>query len=185
MSTAPAVVRMLAQTRYRHQDKAKAQIVSAMRQYRNLVAQQELYTFPNGVSQEMVVLSGTIPVSYKRSTYNIPVAFYLPVDFPMSGPICYVKPTADMMIKQSQNIDGSGRVYFPYLSDWRHDVSDLLGVIQVMIITFSESPPVYQKPKNNAYAAPSDNSPYPRQRESRPYNRSNFFTTFLSVLSIP
>lgn len=163
--SAASVVRLLAQSKYRYQDQAKAQILSAMKQYRNLAPQQEIYTYPNGVSQEMVVLSGTIPVSYKRSTYNIPVAFYLPVDFPMSGPICYVKPTADMMIKQSQNIDGSGRVYFPYLSDWRHDQSDLLGVIQVMIITFSEAPPVYQRPKNSPYAAAPDNSPYPKQRK--------------------
>lgn len=140
--------------------------MSALKQYRNLAAGQEIYVFPNGVSQEMVCLSGTIPVSYKKSTYNIPVAFYLPVEFPMVGPICYVKPTADMMIKQSQNIDGSGRVYFPYLSDWCRDQSDLLGVIQVMIITFSEAPPVYQRPKT-AFSAP-DNSPYPRQRKSFP-----------------
>jgi ESCRT-I complex subunit TSG101 len=161
--SAASVVRLLSQSKYRHQDQAKSQIVSAMKQYRALAPQQEIYTYPNGVSQEMVVLSGTIPVSYKRTTYNIPVAFYLPVDFPMSGPICYVKPTADMMIKQSQNIDGSGRVYFPYLSDWSHTTSDLLGVIQVMIITFSEAPPVYQRPKSSPYA--SDNSPYPKQRK--------------------
>lgn len=158
MSTT-AVVRMLAQSKYRHQQEAKTQIVSAMKQYRNLEPQQEMYTYPNGVTQEMVVLSGTIPVKYRNNTYNIPVAFFLPVDFPVSGPICYVKPTPDMIIKQSQNVDGSGIVYLPYLSEWRSDHSDLLGVIQVMIITFCESPPVYQRPKG-----PTDNLPYPKQR---------------------
>lgn len=34
--------------------------------------------------------------------------------------------------------------------------SDLLGLIQVMIVTFGEQPPVYAKPKENA-------TPYPAQ----------------------
>ena len=124
-----------------------------------------MYHFPNGVKQELVALTGTIPVNYKGNTYNIPVAIYIPNDYPYSPPICYVKPTADMMIKQGRHVDASGKVYLPYLSDWKNDQSDLLGVIQVMIIVFGESPPVYQKPKNPAVPVAADNCPYPRQRK--------------------
>ena len=113
-----------------------------------------MYTYPNGVTQEMVVLSGTIPVKYRNNTYNIPVAFYLPVDFPVSGPICYVKPTSDMIVKESQHVDESGRVYLPYLSEWSKDRSDFLDLIQDIIVIFSESPPVYQRPKGPANSLP-------------------------------
>jgi len=59
-----------------------------------------------------------------------------------------VKPTQDMTIKVSKHVDQSGRIFLSYLSDWKANTSDLLGVIQVMIIVFGETPPVYSKPKN-------------------------------------
>lgn len=75
---------------------------------------------------------------------------------PQNAPICYVKPTADMHIKVSMYVDHNGKVYFPYLHDWKPNSSDLLGLIQVMIVTFGEFPPVYSKPKESA-------TPYPSQ----------------------
>lgn len=73
---------------------------------------------------------------------------------PYNAPICYVKPTADMHIKVSMYVDQNGKIYLPYLHDWLPNSSDLLGLIQVMIVTFGEHPPVYSKPKE---------TPYPRQ----------------------
>lgn len=129
-----------------------------------------MYTFTHGVIQELLALTGTIPVRYRGNTYNIPIAIYLPKDYPTTPPICYVKPTPEMIIKQSKHVDGSGRIYLPYLSDWKENISDLLGVIQVMICIFGESPPVYQKPKQAPYSAgrpavQNDDCPYPRQRK--------------------
>ena len=73
---------------------------------------------------------------------------------PYNAPICYVMPTADMHIKVSMYVDHNGKVYLPYLHDWVPSSSDLLGLIQVMIVTFGDHPPVYSKPKE---------TPYPRQ----------------------
>lgn len=75
---------------------------------------------------------------------------------PYNAPICYVKPTADMHIKVSMYVDHNGKVYLPYLHDWLPNSSELLGLIQVMIVTFGEHPPVYSKPKQE--------TPYPRQQ---------------------
>lgn len=74
---------------------------------------------------------------------------------PYNAPICYVTPTADMHIKVSMYVDHNGKIYLPYLHDWQPSSSDLLGLIQVMIVTFGEHPPVYSKPK--------DSTPYPQQ----------------------
>ena len=137
--------------------------------YRNLETKQEMYTHVVGKMEELVVLAGTVPVHYRVSYYNIHISMYLPKDFPTSPPICYVKPTPTMIIKQSKNVDGSGRVYLPYLSSWGQavhsaDSFDLLGVIQVMICIFGESPPLYQKPKESYTSSqPNDSCPYPRQ----------------------
>lgn len=168
------VVRMLAQAKYRYQDMAKRDISSTLSFYRNLAPKLEMYTYTDsqfhGQMKEMLTLSGTIPVNYRGTTYNIPVALYIPENYPYSPPLCYVKPTPDMTIKQSKHVDGSGRIYLPYLSDWTQGSSDLLGVIQVMICIFGETPPVYQRPKNQINQpfssgpdTPSSSTPYPTQ----------------------
>ena len=127
----------------------------------------ETYTYNTGLVVELLVLCGTIPVNYRGSLYNIPIAIYLPKEFPYVAPICYVKPTADMIIKQSKHVDACGQIYLPYIGDWKQETSDLLGVIQVMICIFGESPPVYQKPKQpySSNVKANDNCPYPKQRE--------------------
>lgn len=79
---------------------------------------------------------------------------------PANAPICYVTPTPDMHIKVSMFVDHNGKVYLPYLHDWLPNTSDLLGLIQVMIVTFGEHPPVYSKPKETSASAAT---PYPQQ----------------------
>lgn len=137
--------------------------------------------FNDGSSKELVNLQGTIPVIYKGTTYHIPVCIWIVDTHPSNAPMCYVKPTADMHIKVSRFCDHNGKVYLPYLHDWvrflydflldqwfiwffhlkqQPNESDLLGLIQVLIITFGEYMPVYSKPKNTTQASPYPGQPY-------------------------
>ena len=95
---------------------------------------------------------------------------------PYNAPLAYVKPTVDMQIKVSMYVDYNGKIYLPYLHEWQpvcewfggfqdtviykdfflQNSSDLLGLIQVMVVTFGDYPPVYSKPKETA-------TPYPPQ----------------------
>ncbi|CAG2120949.1 unnamed protein product, partial [Medioppia subpectinata] len=139
------VPRLLATAKYRYADQSKRDIMSAINNYRNLSPLVEKYVYPDGSDRDLLCLTGTIPVPYKGSVYNIPVTIWLTESHPYNAPICYVKPTQDMTIKVSKHVDNSGRIYLPYLSDWKANTSDLLGVIQVMICVFGETPPVYSK----------------------------------------
>ncbi|OTF73234.1 tumor susceptibility gene 101-like protein [Euroglyphus maynei] len=114
--------------------------------YRNLFAYIEKCTLPTGIKRDLIVLRGTIPITYRKNVYNIPISIWVLDNHPESAPICWVNPTKDMTIKVSEHVDQQGRVYLPYLSNWDHN-SDLLGVIQVMIIIFGDMPPLYSKPK--------------------------------------
>lgn len=67
---------------------------------------------------ELVNLSGTIPVRYRGSVYNIPICIWLIDTHPKNAPICYVKPTPDMSIKVSMFVDSNGKIYLPYLHEW-------------------------------------------------------------------
>ena len=95
--------------------------------------------------------------------YNIPIALWILDTHPVHAPICYVKPTPDMQIKVSHAVDGNGKIYLPYLHDWDASNSDILGLIQMCIITFGENPPVFARPKNQGptQPPPQPSQPYP------------------------
>ncbi|KAK4877244.1 hypothetical protein RN001_009750 [Aquatica leii] len=138
---------------YRNIDIAFREILNVTGHYQGLHAQLETYIFNDGTPMELVNLNGTIPVRYKGNVYNIPICIWIMDTHPNNAPICYVKPTSDMSIKVSMFVDQNGKIYLPYLHDWVPTSSDLLGLIQVMIVTFGEQPPVFAKPK--------DEMPYP------------------------
>jgi hypothetical protein len=77
---------------------------------------------------DLVNLSGTIPVTYKGNTYNIPICIWLIDTHPKNAPICYVKPTSDMSIKASIFVDQNGKIYLPYLHDWAPGLFRAVGL---------------------------------------------------------
>ncbi|KFM73485.1 Tumor susceptibility 101 protein, partial [Stegodyphus mimosarum] len=147
-------------SKYQYPDRAKRDVHAAIHQYKNLRPKLDTYVFNDGSRQELACLDGTIPVMYKGTYYHIPVCVWLLDSYPYNSPMCYVKPTSDMQIKASRHVDTNGRIYLPYLHNWKPDASDLLGVIQVMIIVFGEQPPVYSKPKIQN-STPYTSTPYP------------------------
>lgn len=161
------ISQLLSTAKYKHPDHTRKDVVNTMKHIKSLAPRLERYTFPTGVSKELVCLDGTIPVSFRDATYNIPVGVFLSDNHPLEAPICYVRPTRDMTIKTSRHVDGSGRVYLPYLSEWNRHTSDILSTIQVMQIVFGQMCPVYQKtkdytsPPNNIAMPPLPNSQYP------------------------
>ena len=75
--------------------------------------------YDNGQEFKMICLSGTIPMPYKGNTYNIPVNIWIHNDYPNQAPIVLVTPTREMQIKPSKIVDSNGRVYLPYLHEWK------------------------------------------------------------------
>ncbi|KAI5730402.1 hypothetical protein M8J76_013308 [Diaphorina citri] len=126
--------------------------------------------FPNGYRKTLAVLRGTIPVSFKGLVYHIPVCIWLMDTHPDHAPICYVRPTADMRINVSQNVDHTGKIYSPYLHTWTAQNSKLEGLIKTLASAFSALPPLYssrtkQEPATNPTynGNMASNAPYPTQ----------------------
>lgn len=161
-------------TVYRNPDVTYREIMNVNQQYKGLHPEQNTYTFNDGVRMELVNLSGTIPVRYKGNLYNIPICIWLMDTHPLNAPICYVKPTMDMSIKVSMFVDQSGKIYLPYLHDWVPNESDLLGLIQVLIVTFGEHPPVFARIKDNAYPPTNSFMPQPAGGYMPPYPTSSY-----------
>ncbi|XP_032665106.1 tumor susceptibility gene 101 protein [Odontomachus brunneus] len=146
--------------RYQNPDITRKHVVSVLNLYKGLQYEIEPFVFNDGSRKELINLQGTIPVAYKGAYYNIPICIWLMDTHPNNAPMCYVKPTADMNIKVSMYVDHNGKIYLPYLHDWVPHNSDLLALIQVMIVTFGEQPPVYAKSKVEIQ---STSTPYPVQ----------------------
>jgi len=62
-------------------------------------------------------------------TYNIPVCLWLLDTHPYNPPMIYVKPTANMQIKPGRHVDMSGRIYLPYLHEWKHVCSFYINAV--------------------------------------------------------
>ncbi|XP_043278357.1 tumor susceptibility gene 101 protein [Venturia canescens] len=132
-------------SKYQNADITRKEICNVLQMYRSLQYNMEPFVFNDGSCKELSNLQGTIPITYKGSTYNIPVCIWLMDTHPNNAPMCYVRPTADMSIKVSMFVDHNGKIYLPYLHDWVPHSSDLLSLIQVMTVMFGEHPPVVAK----------------------------------------
>lgn len=137
----------LTKVKHRNPELVKRDVLTTLHHYRGLIPKADKFMFNDGAHRDMINIYGTIPVPYKGQNYNIPVSVWILDSHPYHAPICFVKPTAEMQIKVSKHVDQSGQIYLPYLHEWSHPKSDLLGLIQILIVTFSEQPPVYSKPK--------------------------------------
>ncbi|XP_038620735.1 tumor susceptibility gene 101 protein isoform X2 [Tachyglossus aculeatus] len=140
--------------KYKYRDLTLREIVNVITLYKDLKPLLDAYVFNDGNSRELMSLTGTIPVSYRGNTYNIPICLWLLDSYPYNPPICFVKPTSSMTIKTGKHVDANGKIYLPYLHEWKHPQSDLLGLIQVMIVVFGDEPPVFSRPTVSASYPP-------------------------------
>ena len=149
--------------KYPQADQTRKDILNAIAHYKDLRPQADEFTYNDGSRKNLVNLSGTIPVMYKGKTYNIPVAIWMQEPHPHTAPLCFVKPTSSMQVKQGRHVDANGRVYLPYLNEWKPNTHNLIGCIQVMTMVFGEEPPVYSRQAN-----PIQPTPYPTTSVAQP-----------------
>ncbi|KAA0724222.1 Tumor susceptibility gene 101 protein ESCRT-I complex subunit TSG101 [Triplophysa tibetana] len=136
-----ALRKMLKQYKYR--DLAVRDITNVISQYKDLKPVMDAY----------------------GNVYNIPICLWLLDTYPYNPPICFVKPTSTMMIKTGKHIDANGKIYLPYMHEWKPPQSDLYGLIQVMITVFGEEPPVFSRPTTQP--------PFQALQETGPPNRKH------------
>ncbi|KAF3390325.1 Tumor susceptibility protein [Penicillium rolfsii] len=124
-------------------------VANALAQYPSLSPRTDVYTYENGFSALLLHLVGTLPVTFRGTTYRFPVALWIPNTYPREPPIIYVTPTQDMAVRVGQHVTLEGRVYHHYLAHWaeawdRSTISDMLSILQEV---FAKEPPVrYRQP---------------------------------------
>ncbi|KAI6797521.1 hypothetical protein KC332_g16223 [Hortaea werneckii] len=125
-----------------------AQTLSA---YPTLSPRTEVFTNETGRSALLLVLSGTLPTHFRGAEYRFPVKIWFPHTYPHEAPMVFVTPGGAMAIRPGQHVGTDGRVYHPYLRDWRgmgggggwEDGGSNLGeFLRVLIGVFEREPPV-------------------------------------------
>ncbi|KAI0807101.1 UEV domain-containing protein [Fomes fomentarius] len=112
----------------------------------------DVYTYDDGRTQLLLCLHGLLPMTFRGASYHIPIAVWLPRQYPRFPPIPYVVPTADMLIRAGPEMDVSGRCFVQYIRNWerKSEGCSLAALLESMQEAFSREPPVYAKPKDAA-----------------------------------
>ncbi|KAI6068411.1 Ubiquitin-conjugating enzyme E2 variant 3 isoform X1 [Aix galericulata] len=135
--------------RYKFRDLTVEELKTVNKTYPNFTFSMNTYTFKDGSQKDLLNFSGTVPVKYGNS-YNIPIRLWILDSYPFAPPICFLKPTANMGISVGKHVDAHGRIYLPYLQNWSHPKSTIVGLIKEMIAKFEEELPLYSLSSSDA-----------------------------------
>ncbi|KAI9784601.1 MAG: hypothetical protein M1839_001823 [Geoglossum umbratile] len=122
-------------------------VAQTLSHYSSLSPRTDVYTYETGQPALLVVLSGTLPVNFRGTTYRFPLSIWVPHAYPREAPVVYVTPTGEIVVRPGQHVGGDGRCYHPYLANWaefwsRSTILDLLAVLRDV---FAKEPPVVSK----------------------------------------
>ncbi|EWC46609.1 hypothetical protein DRE_04096 [Drechslerella stenobrocha 248] len=170
---APELLQWLATVlapKYRNVNRTYSDVATLLHHYRSLSPKTDVYTYDDGTSDLLLCLHGTLPVSFRGATYNIPLNIWVPHQYPAVPPTVLVVPGKNMGIRPTNHVDTNGRSYHPYLAYWSQnpDKSSLIDLCGQLKDVFSKEPPLYSKqaPPPSAMAAeqslPGPGTPPPR-----------------------
>ncbi|KJX93181.1 ESCRT-I component like protein [Zymoseptoria brevis] len=146
---------------YQDPQRTYSDAARALSAYPSISPRTEVYTHENGASALLLTLSGTLPVSFRGSTYRFPIKLWLPHAYPQDAPIVYVEPGKEMLIRPGQHVGVDGRVYHPYLRDWRGmwDRAGLQEFFELLQQVFAKEPPVISRAQQQQFQRPLGGPP--------------------------
>nr|CCA19364.1 conserved hypothetical protein [Albugo laibachii Nc14] len=132
---------------YFQKTRVRNDVFHLSRQIPSLLPASGTFTYNDGSSGILLHLGGTIPIYFHNDRYNIPVEFWVVETYPMAPPVCFVRPTAEMMIRpRHPHVSKEGFIVIPYLTDWQEN-NTLVELVAHLSSIFGEIPPVFQRPK--------------------------------------
>ncbi|CAI5763298.1 ubiquitin-conjugating enzyme E2 variant 3 isoform X1 [Podarcis lilfordi] len=137
-------------SKYKFRDLTIEELKSVHELYPNTTFAMNTYTFKDGSQKDLLNCSGTVPVKYQGNSYNIPIFLWILDSHPFTPPICFLKPTANMGISVGKHVDARGRIYLPYLQNWSHPQSVIIGLLKEMSAKFEEELPLFSLSSSDA-----------------------------------
>ncbi|KAF9532944.1 UEV domain-containing protein [Crepidotus variabilis] len=155
---------------YPNANRVYADIDNVLLRFSTLRPKSDVYTFDDGRTQLLLCVHGLLPITYRGSSYNIPMALWVPREYPRLPPISYVVPTNDMLVKSGKYVDVSGRCNIEYIQHWerKDEGCSLSALLEALQDHFSREPPVYSKPKDDRAPVPASNPLINQRYADRP-----------------
>ncbi|WVN85480.1 uncharacterized protein L203_100626 [Cryptococcus depauperatus CBS 7841] len=124
------------------------QVLEVLRERRTLAVKTEAFTFDSGHTALLLLLYGTLPITYRGATYQIPMHLWIPHEYPRLPPLVFVMPTKEMGIRKSREVEPSGHIREQVMNEWWRtwDIKDLGTLLKHLSDLFSVTPPVFAKP---------------------------------------
>ncbi|EAL21796.1 hypothetical protein CNBC4980 [Cryptococcus deneoformans B-3501A] len=124
------------------------EVLHVLQQRRTLAVKTDAFTFDSGHTALLLLLHGTLPVTYRGAIYQIPIHLWVPHEYPRAPPLIFVMPTKDMGVRKSREVEPSGRVREEVVEGWWRawEVKNLDMLLKHLADVFSAAPPVYAKP---------------------------------------
>ncbi|KAL7424763.1 Suppressor protein stp22 of temperature-sensitive alpha-factor receptor and arginine permease [Cryptotrichosporon argae] len=133
---------------YSSRDRILPEILNVLQTRRTLAVKTDAYTFDSGQTALLLHLHGTLPITFRGATYQIPLAVWVPHEYPRAPPLAYVVPTKEMGVRKSREVEPSGRVRDEVVAEWWRTwpTKDVQTLLAHLTDIFSAAPPVYAKP---------------------------------------
>ncbi|XP_062857448.1 ubiquitin-conjugating enzyme E2 variant 3 [Trichomycterus rosablanca] len=132
-------------SKYKFRDVAIEELQKVYRMYPDMKAVADTYTYSDSSQKDLLKLVGNVPVKYQGQSYNLPIQLWLLDSFPFTPPICLLRPTASMVIREGKHVDAKGRIHLPALHNWDHPKSSVIALLEEMIAKFENDPPLGMK----------------------------------------
>ncbi|XP_035663263.1 tumor susceptibility gene 101 protein-like [Branchiostoma floridae] len=153
---------------HKYKDYVKEETVHVIRSYTGLRPYRAPFAMQNGKTKYFLCIKGKVPIMKEGvMAFTLHIRMYIHKRHPLSPPEVFIRPSRNMDIKAGQNVDSEGRVYLPYLSSWIYPKSDLIGLLDFMVLTFSQLSPVTLRRRS-----PSASPTPQRKALSNPPSRS-------------
>ena len=78
----------------------------------------ESTAFDNGQTALLLLLHGTLPITFRGATYQIPIHIWVPLEYPRMPPLAFVVPTKEMGVRKGREVEPSGRVSEDVVQTW-------------------------------------------------------------------
>lgn len=132
-------------SKYKFRDVAVEELQKVSRLHPDMKLISGTYTSSDSLQKDLLKLVGNIPVRYQGRSYNLPILLWLLDSFPFTPPVCFLRPTSSMVIREGKHVDSKGRIHLPGLHTWDHPKSSVNGLLAEMIAKFEEEAPLSTK----------------------------------------
>ncbi|KAG7009775.1 protein hob1 [Physcia stellaris] len=91
---------------YHDPDRTYSDVAQTLAQYPSLSVRTSVYTYENGRPSLLLNLSGTLPTSFRGTTYMFPISLWIPHEYPRDVPMGFATPTKNMVVRAGQYVSG-------------------------------------------------------------------------------